>query len=395
MRMKRPIVNLLPAVLTVVLALAALSAGCAGTPAPVPDSSASPLTTPSPATRPVTPTPAPVLPGDCNADERVTAADAAILLRSMDAASAAQDRTQARVARDAADITQNGQIDGTDARVALWIAAGNIPDTVKFVERITTGLCDETLFDRFSYTGVVDDQTGNYQSANVAVRVTQREAFGSTCFLADIYIQDIACLKTAFATQRQSGVRSVPEMAAVNDAVIAVNGDFCSQRSFGPIIRNGVTVRGGVSRYWDIALMTYGGELLTFPYRTLNAETLSTLAVYQSWIFGPELVDVQGKAKTTFHSAVTAVNPRTVLGYYAPGHYAFLVVDGRQSGYSSGLPMDRLAQLCEELGFQAAYNLDGGRSTVMATRYGMVNYPVANGRPVSDILYIRDLEETQ
>lgn len=49
-----------------------------------------------------------------------------------------------------------------------------------------------------------------------------------------------------------------------------------------------------------------------------------------------------------------------------------------------------LSALFEELGCAAAYNLDGGRSSVMAWDCGssLVNSPASGGRPVCDIIYI-------
>ena len=89
-----------------------------------------------------------------------------------------------------------------------------------------------------------------------------------------------------------------------------------------------------------------------------------------------------------FISEVTAANPRTVIGYYYPGHYCFLVVDGRQSRYSAGMTMSILSEFCESLGLTAAYNLDGGQSSQMIAENGFVNLPINGGRAVSDIVYI-------
>ena len=329
------------------------------------------------------------MPGDCDGDGTVTAADAAVLLRGVSGT-----RPLLGAAADDADVTKNGVINETDVRAALFIATGQLNDPVKFVERISTGLCGEESFDRFYYAGVFDDGEGNYRSANVSVTVERRSYAGSVCFVADIYLQDIRCLASAFANGRfKGGSARVPALARDNDAILAVNGDFGSQRNMGPIVRNGVTYLPRVSRYWDLCVLTYAGELLPFPYRTLTTERFETLDVWQSFVFGPSLLDESGGAKTTFHSAVTAVNPRTVIGYYAPGHYCLLTVDGRQGKYSKGLTMEQLSAFCAELGMRAAYNLDGGQSSVMATRTGTINHPAGGGRAVSDIVYVRELNE--
>ena len=116
------------------------------------------------------------------------------------------------------------------------------------------------------------------------------------------------------------------------------------------------------------------------------------MSVYQTWVFGPALLDENGHAKTKFRSQVQAKNPRSVLGYYEPGHYAFLLVDGRSQS-CAGITLADLSQFCEDLGFTSAYNLDGGQSSVLASQSGAIDNPFRDGRAVSDILAIRELPE--
>ena len=67
-----------------------------------------------------------------------------------------------------------------------------------------------------------------------------------------------------------------------------------------------------------------------------------------------------------------------------------MIVNGRGTEGSRGCTMSQLSALFEELGCVAAYNLDGGRSSVMAWDCGssLVNSPASGGRPVCDIIYI-------
>ena len=326
--------------------------------------------------------------GDNNGDGYVSAADAAVLLRAIAKKDALFD-----TAFEMADITQNGLLDEVDVRASLWAAAGLIPDTVKFAERVSTGLIDEARFDLFRYDGITDDMQGNYVSASVRVNLTEGEAYNSTYYLADIYVQELNCLVTAFpggSYGNHSGF--VAPAAARLGAVIAINGDYFSARKLLPLVRNGVVYKSGLTPSRDMAVLTYDGVLHTYKVRQLNRQMLLELKIYQTWAFGPALLDAEGKAETSFNTQVGGANPRTVIGYYEPGHYCFLVVDGRQGAYSTGMRMAELAALCEELGMQAAYNLDGGQTSAMATRYGLVNRPTGGGRAVSDMVYIQDRE---
>lgn len=319
--------------------------------------------------------------GDANADGVVTAADAARLLRG---------ETQ----EEACDLTQNGALDDVDARAALFVACGLIPDAVKFAERVASGLCHERLFDRFCYTGVKNDGAGNYQSQNVAVSCARGEAYESNYILVDVYVQDIMCFSTAFSSGAFMGsIQSVPEMFQDSGAILAVNGDFYTQRLYGPIVRNGIVYASYISRDWDTAILRTNGELVTYDYGKLNADDPALENAYQTWIFGPALLDETGAAKETFRSAVTPENPRTAIGYYEPGHYGILVADGR-SETSRGLTMRELSLLCQTLGFSAAYNLDGGQSSVLIAQGGVLNEPFKGGRRISDAILIRDLPTT-
>ncbi|MDR1692611.1 MAG: phosphodiester glycosidase family protein [Oscillospiraceae bacterium] len=60
--------------------------------------------------------------------------------------------------------------------------------------------------------------------------------------------------------------------------------------------------------------------------------------------------------------------PRTAVGITFGGEIVFYTVDGRQSGYSTGLTLAELSVRMAELGCVSAFNLDGGGSTVLSVR---------------------------
>lgn len=287
------------------------------------------------------------------------------------------------------DITQNGVFDETDVFVALDNAAGNIPDIVKFVETNACGLIDEKDYRRFSYNGTIEDGRGNFRSDSVSVTTSVGEWDASVYYFSDIYVRDVDSIQTSVS---ESGLsredRYVLRYAERLNAVLAMNGDYYTAQNKGPIVRNGKTILEMMNRFSDLCVLTGDGVLTTYPRRTIDKETFFSLDVRQSWVFGPALLDETGEALSGFSSEITGRNPRSVIGYFSPGHYCFLLVDGRQEGYSLGVSLDSLAKLCKELGMAAAYNLDGGQSSAMATSAGLVDIPVHDGRPVSDVVYV-------
>ncbi len=320
---------------------------------------------------------------DLNGDGRISAADAAVLLRALDG------RIALPVAEENADPTQSGTMDETDARVILCLATGRIPSLPAFVERVSTGLCHERLFDRFSYTGTRRDGA-NYQSDSVCVTLEQLDYEDAVVYLADIYVQELACFATAFADKFEGRNAYADVIAAKHNAIIAISGDYYATDQRGPIVRNGVWYRKTARGDEDVCTLGYDGILRVYTEGDKKGAALLGTELYQCWMFGPALLDEQGAAMTAFNSKLTARNPRAALGYYEPGHYCFLVADGRQSGYSRGLTLRALSALFAELGCAAAYNLDGGQTAIMATAEARVNQPTEGGRVVSDILYIWD-----
>lgn len=95
-------------------------------------------------------------------------------------------------------------------------------------------------------------------------------------------------------------------------------------------------------------------------------------------------------------------HPRTALGLSADGSMmTWLVVDGRQPGYSEGVSEHELARLMIEAGCDDAMNLDGGGSSVMFLRDAKGELALANRpsdrsgpRPVPVILGLRRSEQS-
>ncbi|WP_230128819.1 phosphodiester glycosidase family protein [Bacillus sp. CECT 9360] len=74
------------------------------------------------------------------------------------------------------------------------------------------------------------------------------------------------------------------------------------------------------------------------------------------------------KVQFTDSSFTTTRAPRTAAGIKADGSIFFLVIDGRQPGYSEGVTIFELRDLMFELGAVDALNLDGGGSSTLVSR---------------------------
>lgn len=210
-----------------------------------------------------------------------------------------------------------------------------------------------------------------------------------TYYVEDIYIKDITSLKTALAedTFGHSIVEHPLIMALQNDAICAINGDYYgSHTSHGVVIRNGEVYRLNPNQ--DVCIIYTDGTMKLYTADEFFADTDAIIEnAWQGWSFGPSLV-IDGKAVTAFDSDIGGKNPRTAIGYYEPGHYCFVTIDGRQDGYSNGMTFEEMAKLFTEMGCTMAYNLDGGKSAMMTFDDKIVNVPYHDVRESSDIVYI-------
>lgn len=268
----------------------------------------------------------------------------------------------------------------------------------------------EKFADKFTDTTAVTDTS--YTSPNLSIRLsynhydtgvldTSKEGkhikYGTqiSYVLADIYIGDITCFQTAFA-QGIYGVgysEKISDMSSEMRAVLAVNGDSYSNnrhRDNGTIIRNGVIYRNSRTDA-ETCVLNWDGTIDIYSPDQIDIQQLIEQGAYQSWIFGPSLLDENGKAKESFltWSYIRQSHPRTAIGYYEPGHYCLLLADGRQKN-SRGMFLEEMAKVFEDLGCRAAYNLDGGHCSFMIFEGRTANRPYKPEHEVTDGIFITE-----
>ena len=243
--------------------------------------------------------------------------------------------------------------------------------------------------DKFT-TGGVEKTDTTYKSQNLNITITQGQRGDAIYYLADIYVSDIKYLKTAFAGGKYGGgTASIADTLAENNGILGVNGSSYSARNDGIVIRNGELYREKV--FADVLIMNNDGSMATYTADAFNIDTVKQNGAWQGWSFGPMLLQ-NGQPMTEFNSNVVRANPRPAIGYYEPGHYCFIVVDGQQPGYSEGLSMADFSQLMYDLGCKVAYNFDGGQTSMMVFDGKVVNKPYKDGRSCSDIVYVGEGE---
>lgn len=244
----------------------------------------------------------------------------------------------------------------------------------------------------------------SYQSDDVYLTITSQRLEQSDVYVVDIYVRQVECFQRAFGDgQWGKKTEKVRVLSENNDAIVAMTGDSGHYFSYGWVVANGRVLRDNRNRQRDLGVLYRNGEMVTIENENIDNDLLrAQTAANEIWhifLFGPALLDAQGKAKTDFSdSNVESANPRSAIGYFAPGHYCFVQVDGRGAESkldtrrtSRGFDLKTLAAFMEGLGCKAAYNLDGGQSSMLVYGHQIISSPYHGGRNVGDIVMIKDL----
>ncbi|WP_372633975.1 phosphodiester glycosidase family protein [Cohnella sp.] len=138
--------------------------------------------------------------------------------------------------------------------------------------------------------------------------------------------------------------------------------------SQGKIYYNGL----GSAKSVQIVGIDKDGKMLAGKY---SIDELMKLGISEAVSFSPRII-VNGKGLIPNRSQGWGVAPRTVMGQREDGAILFLLIDGRQPGYSIGATLYDAQEILLEHGAVIAANLDGGSSTVLVTEGGeIVNKP--------------------
>lgn len=171
-------------------------------------------------------------------------------------------------------------------------------------------------------------------------------------------------------------------IAKNNNAVAAINGGGfydpngtgTGRLPYGFIIHDGKYLLGkdvGDDEKVDFVGLTKSGNLIAGKY---NKKELSQLNVVEGLTFGPPLI-VNGEKVIKDGDGGWGISPRSAIGQKKDGTILFLVIDGRQPGYSIGATLADSQNILYENGAYIAANLDGGSSTTLYYNGKVVNKP--------------------
>ena len=229
----------------------------------------------------------------------------------------------------------------------------------------------------------------SYQSEDISIQIlrTRDEESKSDITIADIHVSSVAYLRRGFALGKWDGeMRSIKTIADDSNAILAMTGDYAALLDAGLVAANGIIYRKTDNRIRDNCLILADGQMVTYKRREMDLSAVLDDGIWHSFLFGPALLE-NGEAIEAFDSKIRSENPRSAIGFYEPGHYCFVLVDGRSTS-SRGMKLEQLSMFMKNLGCHTAYNLDGGQSAILWFNGEIINKPYKGGRRLMDIVYI-------
>jgi len=260
----------------------------------------------------------------------------------------------------------------------------------------------EKFADKFT-DGEIIQTENSFISENTHVTITRVEStierayqgkmtvYPLVYYVADIYITDVEQFATAFPKGEYMPGATGSTLLQIrnNNGIVGVNGDNYGSRGLGLVIRNGALYRQDLFE-GDVMVLNYDGTMEPISYNDVDINEIIANGAYQAWSFGPVLLkDGQMISDSLLPDYIRGDNPRTAIGYYEPGHYCMIVVEGR-SDDSIGADITELAKIFYDLGCESAYNLDGGGTSAMVFNDEYINERADGGRHSTDTILILD-----
>ena len=239
----------------------------------------------------------------------------------------------------------------------------------------TSDVLDQVL------AGILGDPIGQTFGKKATIKVFSLKEAGYRGYMAKVKLLDPSAIKLVLSHDKVGDKGETTSQAARRTgATLAINGGGFAKQN-GLLYPIGITVVDGEIKTFnriDLSFIGFdkkgklvGGELKT-------REEVEKLNVMQGATFVPTLLENGKKLKIPKNWA-NKREPRTLIGNFSNGDLLFIVIDGRQKGYSNGVTLEEAQSKLLEFKVRDAYNLDGGGSSTFYYKGKVLNSP-SDGR---------------
>ena len=171
-----------------------------------------------------------------------------------------------------------------------------------------------------------------------------------------------------------------------NNAIVGINaGGFADEGGVGTggevagILIKDSKILNGIPNTYNSGIIGFNNDgVLMLSHK--SAEEAIEDGMVDGIEFGPFLI-VNGESSYITGNGGMGIHPRTAIAQRKDGIVLFLVIDGRQPGYSIGASISEVTKILLRYGAYNAANLDGGASTTLTINGEIYNRPcgILNG----------------
>jgi len=228
---------------------------------------------------------------------------------------------------------------------------------------------------------MLGDPIGQTYGKRATVKVFSLKEAGYRGYMAKVKLHDPTAVRLVLSGDKVGHTGETTSQAAKRTgAVLAVNGGGFARQD-GLLYPIGITVVDGEIKTFyqtDLSFIGFdkhgrlvGGEVTT-------REQIKKMNVMHGASFVPTLLK-DGKKLDIPRAWKNRKEPRTLIGHFSNGDLLFIVIDGRQKGYSEGVTLEEAQEKLLEFKVRDAYNLDGGGSSTFYYNGKVLNSP-SDGR---------------
>lgn len=232
----------------------------------------------------------------------------------------------------------------------------------------------------------------SYHSSRVEIKVFSLAGLAYRGYMAKVKLYDPAAFQVALGRDQLGQTETTSAAVRRTGAIFGVNGGGFYQSTIngrpatvpiGNTIIDGKLIGGFTPTYKNLffAGVDHEGKLVGGEFS--KKEDLMQLKPVAGVSFVPSLIKNR-KPLALPQQWANQRQPRTIIGKYGNNDLLFIVVDGRQADWSSGVTLEQLQIKLIEFGVLEAYNLDGGGSSTFVFKGRILNKPSdGQERPVT------------
>lgn len=243
-----------------------------------------------------------------------------------------------------------------------------------------TAININNIEEKTEYDSIYEEQILSREEGDV-YKIIPLSGVGYKGYLVAVYDPS----RIELVTSRYLGSRGelLQSMAQNENALIAINaGGFADAGGVGNggtptgvLIKDSEVIYEGLETGWSGGIVGFTKDNILMLFKGSSKEAIEA-GIEDAVEFGPFLI-VNGKRSIAKGNGGYGISSRTAIGQRQDGIVLFVVIDGRQPGYSLGVSMSELTDIFVKYRAYNAVNLDGGASSSLIENGNLISKPCA------------------